>query len=156
MDFENVHYYQVKNMKKLILIIFPLAFIFGLTSVASARSGCCSHHGGVCGCNCCDGTSLSATCAPYYPACSRTANNQTTATVKKVATLVTAVKPVATYFVGEPTTYAELYSCKIVGNYNSMIYFPQDSSYIKQMNLKKKECFANSIDAIKKGFRKVK
>lgn len=36
---------------------------------ASARSGCCSHHGGVCGCGCCDGTSLSSTCAPYYPEC---------------------------------------------------------------------------------------
>lgn len=34
-----------------------------------ARSGCCSWHGGVCGCGCCDGTSLSATCAPYYPQC---------------------------------------------------------------------------------------
>ncbi|EKD53455.1 MAG: hypothetical protein ACD_61C00040G0007 [uncultured bacterium] len=36
---------------------------------AVARSGCCSHHGGVCGCGCCDGTSLSSTCAPYYPSC---------------------------------------------------------------------------------------
>lgn len=36
------------------------------------RSGCCSHHGGVCGCGCCDGTSLSTTCAPYYPQCNST------------------------------------------------------------------------------------
>lgn len=35
----------------------------------AARQGCCSHHGGVCGCRCCDGTALSATCAPYYPSC---------------------------------------------------------------------------------------
>ena len=41
------------------------------THVAFARSGCCSHHGGVCGCGCCDGTGLSAKCAPYYPECSR-------------------------------------------------------------------------------------
>jgi len=34
-----------------------------------ARQGCCSHHGGVCGCRCCDGTALSATCAPYYSSC---------------------------------------------------------------------------------------
>ena len=44
-----------------------------------ARSGCCSWHGGVCtyqcsygggtGYECCDGTSLSSTCAPYYPSC---------------------------------------------------------------------------------------
>lgn len=36
----------------------------------NARSGCCSYHGGVCGCGCCDGTALSSTCAPYYPECS--------------------------------------------------------------------------------------
>lgn len=40
------------------------------SSISSyARSGCCSHHGGVCGCGCCDGTALSATCAPYYSGC---------------------------------------------------------------------------------------
>jgi len=38
--------------------------------LTEARSGCCSHHGGVCGCGCCDGSDLSATCAPYYPECS--------------------------------------------------------------------------------------
>jgi hypothetical protein len=42
-----------------------------------ARSGCCSSHGGVCGCRCCDGTSLSAKCAPYYPSCT---NNPITPT----------------------------------------------------------------------------
>ena len=51
-----------------------MIFIFLLSvGTVQARSGCCSHHGGVCGCRCCDGTSLSATCAPYYPSC----NNQT-------------------------------------------------------------------------------
>jgi hypothetical protein len=34
-----------------------------------ARQGCCSWHGGVCGCSCCDGTPLSDTCRPYYPEC---------------------------------------------------------------------------------------
>ncbi|MFA6391180.1 MAG: hypothetical protein WCW66_00310 [Patescibacteria group bacterium] len=52
-------------------------FIFGLFLLlpqynADARSGCCSHHDGVCGCGCCDGTPLSATCAPYYPECNGT------------------------------------------------------------------------------------
>lgn len=47
--------------------------------IAEARSGCCSWHGGVCsykcpdgvnfGYACCDGTSLSAKCAPYYASC---------------------------------------------------------------------------------------
>jgi hypothetical protein len=48
-----------------------LAFLIGIAIVAPAwaHSGCCSHHGGVCGCSCCDGTALSATCAPYYPGC---------------------------------------------------------------------------------------
>lgn len=32
----------------------------------NARQGCCSHHGGVCGCSCCDGTPLIAKCTPYY------------------------------------------------------------------------------------------
>jgi hypothetical protein len=56
---------------KKIFVLFVLLFLFfARYSVVSARSGCCSHHGGVCGCGCCDGTSLSATCAPYYPSCS--------------------------------------------------------------------------------------
>ena len=57
-------------MKKLFLLsTFFLFFSFFTVNSAEARSGCCSHHGGVCGCGCCDGTSLSATCAPYYPSC---------------------------------------------------------------------------------------
>jgi len=59
------------NMKKLLLpllIITLLCLSLPLNDV-KARQGCCSHHGGVCGCGCCDGTSLSATCAPYYPQC---------------------------------------------------------------------------------------
>ena len=51
-------------------ILFLLLFIFIASSVVNARSGCCSWHGGVCGCGCCDGTPLSSTCAPYYPECS--------------------------------------------------------------------------------------
>jgi len=47
------------------------AVILLAPSFVSARSGCCSSHGGVCGCGCCDGSSLSRTCAPYYPQCNR-------------------------------------------------------------------------------------
>ena len=53
-------------------IFFSMAlieFLF-LPSFAFAHSGCCSHHGGVCGCQCCDGSPLSDKCAPYYPECS--------------------------------------------------------------------------------------
>ena len=58
------------NKTKISILLSILFFSF-VTSISSveARSGCCSHHGGVCGCGCCDGTSLSATCAPYYPSC---------------------------------------------------------------------------------------
>lgn len=51
------------------ILFFFLFFSFFLVNSVEARSGCCSHHGGVCGCGCCDGTPLSATCAPYYPSC---------------------------------------------------------------------------------------
>lgn len=51
--------------------LFVFVFLITLTANGEARSGCCSHHGGVCGCRCCDGTSLSSKCAPYYPSCSR-------------------------------------------------------------------------------------
>ena len=48
--------------------------VSSLTTTALARRGCCSHHDGVCGCTCCDGTSLSSTCAPYYPSCDAPVN----------------------------------------------------------------------------------
>lgn len=51
-----------------LLAIFLIAF-FLFPSKVFARSGCCSHHGGVCGCGCCDGSPLSSICAPYYPEC---------------------------------------------------------------------------------------
>jgi histone deacetylase complex regulatory component SIN3 len=59
-------------MKKIIALTILFLGLFFAT-IAFARSGCCSHHSGVCGCRCCDGTSLSATCAPYYPSCQQVA-----------------------------------------------------------------------------------
>lgn len=61
------------------LFVFLFFFFIFLPKNTEARSGCCSHHGGVCGCRCCDGSSLSATCAPYYPSC-----GATTTTIKKI------------------------------------------------------------------------
>jgi len=60
----------MKEKLKIILPFFFLTVVLMFPLVISARSGCCSHHGGVCGCRCCDGTSLSTTCAPYSPQCS--------------------------------------------------------------------------------------
>lgn len=61
-----------KKFKKICIISVAILFIVinFYVSQAEARRGCCSHHGGVCGCRCCDGSSLSAKCAPYYPSCS--------------------------------------------------------------------------------------
>lgn len=63
----------MKNQFKKIWIAFIAVLFITISFYASqveARRGCCSHHGGVCGCRCCDGSSLSAKCAPYYPSCS--------------------------------------------------------------------------------------
>ena len=54
----------------IVLLISTFLLTFCWVSYAEARSGCCSHHGGVCDCQCCDGAPLSAKCAPYYPNCS--------------------------------------------------------------------------------------
>lgn len=72
-------------MKKFIALLV-LIFLFSAGS-ANAQSGCCSWHGGVCGSRCCDGSALSAKCAPYYPA-------YVAPTVKKPAITKPVVKPI--------------------------------------------------------------
>ncbi len=57
-----------KILLSLLIIIFIFFTILFVKNV-EARSGCCSYHDGVCGCSCCDGTPLSATCSQYYPQC---------------------------------------------------------------------------------------
>ncbi|MFZ3072633.1 MAG: thermonuclease family protein [Thermodesulfobacteriota bacterium] len=51
------------------VILIAFIYILFFFSFAEASYGCCSHHGGVCDCVCCDGTSLSAKCAPDYLDC---------------------------------------------------------------------------------------
>jgi len=63
-----------------------------LFQTADARSGCCSHHGGVCGCGCCDGSPLSAICAPYYPECNSNAGTTTSNTQAVQTTAPTATR----------------------------------------------------------------
>jgi len=53
----------------IVVVTVFCSIYFSTPEISYSRSGCCSHHGGVCGCECCDGTSLSAKCAPYYPSC---------------------------------------------------------------------------------------
>ncbi len=68
-------------MKHVLLIASFLVLLFSFAiHTADARSGCCSHHGGVCGCGCCDGSPLSAICAPYYPECTSTTGTTTSNT----------------------------------------------------------------------------
>jgi hypothetical protein len=82
-------------MKKIWLIVFVLLL---LPIAVSARSGCCSHHGGVCGCGCCDGTSLSATCAPYYPECSgSSASNNSDTPVETVKEVIPTCPSLSSY-----------------------------------------------------------
>jgi micrococcal nuclease len=67
-----------EKIKKILLVSFLSVFLFAFNST-EAKRGCCSWHGGVCaytcpdganvGYRCCDGTPLSAKCAPYYPSC---------------------------------------------------------------------------------------
>lgn len=48
-------------------ICIALAIFLASSFIAHAQSGCCSRHGGVCDCICCDGTPLSDVCRPYFP-----------------------------------------------------------------------------------------
>ncbi len=57
-------------LKFLLTLLIFASLLFTATQGVSARSGCCSHHDGVCGCGCCDGSPLSNTCTPYYLECS--------------------------------------------------------------------------------------
>ena len=59
----------MKSKLLIVLLILTFLLTFCWVSYSEARSGCCSHHGGVCGCKCCDGIPLSAKCAPYYSNC---------------------------------------------------------------------------------------
>lgn len=52
-------------MRKVLFLSFLLAL--GLAVSAQAQQGCCSHHGGVCNCACCDGSPLSNACRPFFP-----------------------------------------------------------------------------------------
>lgn len=84
-------------MKKILLLLILLfSFLFIPTQSINARSGCCSHHGGVCGCGCCDGSSLSSTCAPYYPNCQKTKYIAPTIKPQPTITTVPEVKAITT------------------------------------------------------------
>jgi len=140
-------------MKKLhILTALAVALVMLVPSVSEARSGCCSWHGGVCGCGCCDGTSLSATCAPYYPECNApTSVPQYVDPLPKPAPVI-AQAPV--YFTGVPRSRTDLLNCLVVGNKISKIYHLRGSRLIKSMTPKNKVCFRNEAAAKALNYRK--
>lgn len=65
----------MKKLSKLLsILLLSITLLSILVQSSDARRGCCSHHDGVCGCSCCDGTPLSDKCAPYYPECNGSSN----------------------------------------------------------------------------------
>jgi len=67
----------VNRLFVLLFILFlPLSLLAFNPNQATARRGCCSHHGGVGNCQCNDGTPLSPTCAPYYPQCKKSSTSE--------------------------------------------------------------------------------
>lgn len=50
----------LKKIMVCLIIAFCICMFSSSTSIA--ERGCCSHHGGVCGDHCCDGTPLSDKC----------------------------------------------------------------------------------------------
>ena len=93
--------------KALFMTSLALLLIFCVPNVSYARSGCCSYHGGVCGCSCCDGTPLSSTCAPYYPECSQPVNILPATTKKPIIKTPTPSTPIPTV---QPTETPEVKS----------------------------------------------
>jgi endonuclease YncB( thermonuclease family) len=75
-----------------LLIALALLAIFVGASVAFAQAGCCSGHGGVCGCACCDGKPLSAKCLAKNPACGSSAASSDSAPSSEFNGNVVSVK----------------------------------------------------------------
>lgn len=143
-------------MKKIVIFLFSVFFFILAFGSVDARSGCCSHHGGVCGCGCCDGTFLSSTCAPYYSSCNVQPKINSVNTASAAISKTSKLTAVSKFFIGLPRNQQDLYNCNIVGNYNSMIYHLRGSSYIKKMTYKNKICFLTEKEAQVKKFRKSK
>lgn len=88
------------KLKLSIVLISTVGIYVLFPSVVEARSGCCSHHGGVCGCGCCDGTLLSTTCASYYPKCD---SSSIRPTIKPPSKFSPTVRPSSGLYSPKPT-----------------------------------------------------
>jgi len=125
--------FKVDTFVKLIVSIFVIIFL--TQTVALARSGCCSSHGGVCGCSCCDGKALSPTCAPYYPLCNNT--NYSKPPIKPVIT-----KPII-------KTYSETEYTTIVSEKNKLVNE-------KNTIVSEKETLIQDLENVKKELSTIK
>ena len=83
---------KLLKIGSILTLLFLFQFIF--TNSTYAKSGCCSHHKGVCGCSCCDGSGLSATCMTAE--CSGSGATQIVKPVKVVPTTIPTRKPILT------------------------------------------------------------
>ena len=83
-------------MRLKLLVVFSCLFILYLIPANGiCQRGCCSHHGGVCGNKCCDGTPLSAKCrkASYTPPMSSTIPEKKIQPSKPKPSPVTSIIP---------------------------------------------------------------
>ncbi len=136
----------MKNHKILgiILIFSVLSFaVLYNPSFAEARKGCCSHHGGVCGCSCCDGSPLSATCAPYYPNC-----NDRTPTYKQEAQSASVQNDEAK----KDTPQTDKKEVVYVGSANSNKYHYPWCQWAKKISPHNLVTFTSVSDAKNKGY----
>ncbi len=106
------------------LFILLILGFFVFINTTQARSGCCSWHGGVCGCGCCDGTPLSSTCAPYYPECNNSYTYHSCPLMSSYDSISGQCKCYSGYVVGKDilgndACISEDQNCQNIYGYNS-------------------------------------
>jgi hypothetical protein len=144
----------LKRLQIFLVLGLSLISLLGSPVVVSAhRSGCHSWHS-------CPSDSGTYTCGDKGY-CSGCPDNRyckqgqySPAPTPAPRNVAPTTPPVATVITGAPKTLAELYKCLVVGNKKTKIYHLKGSSYIRQMNIKDKECFVTEQNAKAKAYRK--
>ena len=129
----------------LIYVLF-LSLSYYLPS-AEARKGCCSHHGGVCGCRCCDGSPLSAKCSPYYPSC----GDEDESYAKPSRQSVT-VNQKSSEYAASKDSQVEKKEIVLVGSANSNKYHYPSCRWAKEIRPYNLVTFSSVKDAKSKGY----
>jgi hypothetical protein len=142
-----------KRLEVFLILSLSLFSLLGLPIVVSAhRSGCHSWHS-------CPSDSGSYTCGDkgYCSGCpsNQYCKNGSYSPTPTPAPKKSAPTPTTTSVItGAPKTVAELYKCLVVANKKTKIYHLKGSSYIRQMSVKDKDCFASEKNAKERGYRK--